>query len=59
MLRCGFHLKPHISVFHVHLHCFLLPFKDKAQDQFYFGFGGVLFKSVSAIKAIIKPVSKL
>ena len=43
----GFHLPPHISVFHIHLHCFILPFGNKMYDKYLYGFG---LKSIKNIR---------
>jgi hypothetical protein len=32
-----FHLPPHISEFHIHLHCFVLPFISKDKERRIFG----------------------
>lgn len=42
-VRLGFHLPPHNSIDHVHLHCFLLPIKSWIEDR---GIYGHMLKSV-------------
>lgn len=48
-LRFGFHVPPLISVYHIHLHAFILPFRDRFREYKY-AFGPH-FKSVSTIIA--------
>jgi diadenosine tetraphosphate (Ap4A) HIT family hydrolase len=43
--RIGFHLPPLISVYHIHLHGFILPFKNKLIGSYKYSYGPV-FKSV-------------
>ena len=56
--RFGFHLPPHISVFHIHLHCLILPIENKLIEKYLYGYG---LKSVETIKKMIdlKKTSKL
>jgi hypothetical protein len=35
--RFGFHLPPHTSIFHIHLHCFIGPFSNQYYDKVQYG----------------------
>ena len=35
--RFGFHKEPYISIFHLHMHCFLLPFSEVKYDRVQYG----------------------
>jgi hypothetical protein len=43
--RFGFHVPPLLSVYHIHLHAFILPFKNPFTASYKYSFGPV-FKSV-------------
>lgn len=46
--RFGFHVPPLISVYHIHLHAFILPFKSLIQEKYKYAYGPN-FKSVEEI----------
>jgi hypothetical protein len=48
--KFGFHVKPTISVHHIHLHCFVLPFSSIVMEKFKYGY---LLKSVPEIARIL------
>lgn len=52
-LRLGYHLPPLTTVHHLHLHCFLLPFRSPVKDQVYYGH--CLHPTNSIIKSIVTP----
>jgi hypothetical protein len=46
--KFGFHLPPLISVHHIHLHAFILPFKNSFVEKYKYSYGPI-FKSVDQI----------
>ena len=51
-LRMGFHLPPLTSVFHIHLHGFILPFRNQLLGKYKYNYGPV-FKSVQEVMAML------
>ena len=54
----GFHLPPHISVFHIHLHCLILPITNRMNNKYLYGYA---IKSAEEVRQRIetKKMSKL
>lgn len=51
----GFHVPPLISIFHIHLHGFILPFSNRLLGKYKYNYGPV-FKSVEEVMTMLsKP----